>query len=300
MSFAMRSQRFSVLGSVSRTCVARLGTSAIAAALLTVAGCSASSGNGAAGNAASVGQSIHAVIGPEGGELVGAKGSDLEGVHVVIPAGALALPTDIGVATANDGTPLPATALRCGPMFGMTPVGLNLALPASVTVPFDETAIDQSLRFDDEVKVWLHQGDHWGRLQQTACDTGSVTFELKVLDDFAAGVNPPQPTDVVKFRLVPNPKFVRCLAQYPDDDEKAPTADVTVVRGDANDSLRLSARNIKPGLKFDVFTVEHSALDANGAPDAALTFKDVGGNVVGTTVTAQVRHFSRGFVGQTR
>jgi hypothetical protein len=212
-------------------------------------------------------EELSATIGPAGGELTGAKGSAFEGVHVVIPAGALAADTEIKITPATDGTPLPATAVRCGPMFSIAPAGLALAAPASVTLPFDESVIQANDRFDDEVKVWVRAGDHWTRSLQTDSAEGSVTFDLPALTNVAAGVNPPKEEDVVHFHLVPNPKFAKCLAQYPDDPKRAPSADVTVVRGDLNDSLRLRAKYIKPGLKFDLFTVEHSSLKADGTPD---------------------------------
>ncbi len=72
--------------------------------------------------------------------------------------------------------------------------------------------------------------------------------------------------DVVRFDLHPNPQFQRCLAQFPDDAQRAPSVEVIVVRGSQNDSLALRGRNIKPGLKFDLFTVEHTNL----APDATV------------------------------
>jgi len=154
-------------------------------------------------------------------------------------------------------------------MFALEPAGLALAVPASVTLPFDESVIQTNERFDDEVKVWVRDGDHWSRQLQTDSAEGSVTVQLPTLTTVAAGVNPPKPTDVIHFHLDPNPKFLRCLAAYPDDPTRAPSADVTVVRGELNDSLSLQAWNIKPGLKFDMFTVEHSALKADGKPDPA-------------------------------
>src|SRR5262249_20626119 len=66
------------------------------------------------------------------------------------------------------------------------------------------------------------------------------------------------------FDLKPNPKFIHCLAKYPDDPSRPPTARVDVVKGDLNDTLVLHARNIKPNLTFDLFTVQRSTVDANG------------------------------------
>jgi hypothetical protein len=77
------------------------------------------------------------------------------------------------------------------------------------------------------------------------------------------------PGDVVRFDLHPNPQFQRCLAQFPDDAQRAPSVEVTVVRGSQNDGLSLRGRNIKPGLEFDLFTVEHTNLAADGTVDPA-------------------------------
>jgi hypothetical protein len=77
--------------------------------------------------------------------------------------------------------------------------------------------------------------------------------------------------NVAHFELVPNPKFVNCLAQFPGDPHRAPEAEVTVQRGDLNDTLTMHIRNIKPGLAFDLFTVQRSSLLANGKPNPAFT-----------------------------
>jgi hypothetical protein len=214
---------------------------------------------------------LHATVGPQGGELVGAKGSALEGVRVVIPAGALSTETEIHVSPSTDTTPLPVTARRCGPAIAIGPATVSLAIPATVTLPFDETIVSGSDRFDDEVKVWVRNGGKWGQRKQIDSAPGEVTFLLPALTDVAAGVNPPKPQDYARFKLVPNPKFARCLAAYPDDPNRQPVADAVVVRGELNDSLTLRGANIKPGLKFDMFTVEHSPLTAEKTPDPAFS-----------------------------
>ncbi len=84
-----------------------------------------------------------------------------------------------------------------------------------------------------------------------------------------ASENSRAPGDGVRFDLHPNPQFRRCLAQYPDDAQRAPSVEVTVVRGSQNDSLSLRGRNIKPGLKFDLFSVEHTNLAADATVDPA-------------------------------
>ena len=235
-----------------------------------VAACGGGSGAGDA-NAAS--GSLHATIGPSGGELVGAAGSAVDGVHLVIPPGALSADTDITIRPVDSETALPATAVRCGPEFTIEPAGLKLAAPATLTLPFDETTIADHDRFDDEVKVWVLGAGSWGQQLQTDSAAGAVTVQLDTLTIAAAGVNPPAPADIVHLTFKPNPKFAPCLAAD-SASAGAPSVEADVVRGDLNDGLFLRGKNLKPGLKFDLFTVENSALLADGTPDP--NFKNFG------------------------
>jgi hypothetical protein len=68
------------------------------------------------------------------------------------------------------------------------------------------------------------------------------------------------------FDLSLNPKFVNCLAKYPNDPSRLPRASVEVEKGNLNDRLNLHLHNIKPNLAFDMFTVQRSTLDAHGKP----------------------------------
>jgi len=77
--------------------------------------------------------------------------------------------------------------------------------------------------------------------------------------------------DEISFDLVPNPKFVDCLRA---GSHEEPHAHVRVIRGKLNDSLILDLDGIKPALGFDLFTVQHSPLLANGSPDP--NFKNFG------------------------
>jgi hypothetical protein len=70
--------------------------------------------------------------------------------------------------------------------------------------------------------------------------------------------------DEISFKLVPNPKFVDCLRR---SDYEEPTARATVLRGKLNDTLILDLDGIKPGLAFDLFTVQRSPFLADGSPD---------------------------------
>ncbi len=77
--------------------------------------------------------------------------------------------------------------------------------------------------------------------------------------------------NVVRFMLVPNPNVVNCLARFPGDANRPPTAEVTVFKDANNDVLTLTLRNVKPGLGFDLFTVQRSSLLSSGRPDPAFT-----------------------------
>ena len=74
--------------------------------------------------------------------------------------------------------------------------------------------------------------------------------------------------DIADFDLVPNPKFVDCLGV---SGGPTPAAHVTVYREKFNDLLVITAQNIKPGLAFDMFTVQRSNLLANGSPNPNFT-----------------------------
>jgi len=82
-----------------------------------------------------------------------------------------------------------------------------------------------------------------------------------------------QSEDEISFTLVPNPPFVNCLARFPGDPNHPPKAQVTVERGELNDTLVLHLHNIKPNLAFDLFTVQRSNLLANGQPDPDFAVK---------------------------
>jgi hypothetical protein len=75
-------------------------------------------------------------------------------------------------------------------------------------------------------------------------------------------------SDVAHFQLFPNPKFVSCLGV---PGGPTPRAKVTVYRGKLNDTLVIKAENIRPGLAFDMFTVERSNLLSDATPDPLFT-----------------------------
>jgi hypothetical protein len=93
-----------------------------------------------------------------------------------------------------------------------------------------------------------------------------IAAALAVAAVSAVAANGASGTTKTSFDLVPNPKFVNCLAKYPADPTRPPNASVDVQKGDLNDRLTLHLHNIKPNLAFDLFTVQRSTLDAQGKP----------------------------------
>jgi len=74
--------------------------------------------------------------------------------------------------------------------------------------------------------------------------------------------------DEITFNLLPNPAVVDCLRADPFEE---PRARATVIRGKLNDTLILDLDGIKPGLAFDLFTVQNSFFQANGTKDPKFT-----------------------------
>src|SRR5437667_10690540 len=72
----------------------------------------------------------------------------------------------------------------------------------------------------------------------------------------------------IECDLQPNPGVVACLGKA---GWAAPTAHVTVTRGSLNDTLVIKAKNIKPHLAFDMFTVQRSLLLSDGTVDPNFT-----------------------------
>jgi hypothetical protein len=66
---------------------------------------------------------------------------------------------------------------------------------------------------------------------------------------------------VQSFGLKANPPFINCLRSSP---AVTPNAIVTITEGSPNDDLTIFVGGIKPGLTFDLFTVEKSNLTAAG------------------------------------
>lgn len=131
---------------------------------------------------------LSALIGPDGGELVGDEDGPFAGVHVVVPAGALTYEVDLRIEGILDPTPLAETAERVGPQFALLPDDTLFNVPVQVTVPYDMELRGGWDIPDEECRVWFRDGDGWARAEQIASDEASVTVELDGATTFAAGV----------------------------------------------------------------------------------------------------------------
>jgi hypothetical protein len=90
---------------------------------------------------------------------------------------------------------------------------------------------------------------------------------LAVANVASAGiVNGNDKKNVLSFDLEPNPQTVECLRSSYNEE---PRAHATVIRGRLNDTLILDLDGIKPGLQFDLFTVQKSFFGTTGIKDPA-------------------------------
>ncbi|MEH2424210.1 MAG: hypothetical protein V7K48_25860 [Nostoc sp.] len=78
-------------------------------------------------------------------------------------------------------------------------------------------------------------------------------------------------SDETRFELFPNRQFINCMAANPG---VPPRVNAIVKRGNLNDNLTLTLTGFKPGLKFDLFTVQNSPQQAFGTPNP--NFKNFG------------------------
>jgi hypothetical protein len=131
---------------------------------------------------------LTAEIGPEGGEIVGPADTIWAGVHLKVPAGALAATTTITIEAIVDPTPLANDAERVGPQFRITPAAIALAAPVELTVPFDHALRDAFDVPDDDCRVWYRDGDGWSNATQIASTPDTVTVRIDRFTTVAAGV----------------------------------------------------------------------------------------------------------------
>jgi hypothetical protein len=92
----------------------------------------------------------------------------------------------------------------------------------------------------------------------------SAAFTASLMSVAIATSVQAQDPPLARFQLYPNAQFIPCMAADPN---VTPTVDVIVTRGDRNDLMILNLKGFKPGIKFDLFTVEKSFFAADGSKD---------------------------------
>jgi hypothetical protein len=80
-----------------------------------------------------------------------------------------------------------------------------------------------------------------------------------------AAASPSKP-DYTTFSMSPQTSLLNCMK--PDPSSPNPEVEVRVNRQDLNDKATIELRGFKPGLDFDLFTIQHSPQTATGAADA--------------------------------
>ena len=111
---------------------------------------------------------------------------------------------------------------------------------------------------------------YWNR-----SEVGSMLFALTAAIGgviFQPPASAQDKKDEISFDLVANPSFVNCLRK---DSYEEPRARATVIRGKLNDTLILDLDGFKPGLAFDLFTVQRSPFlsDKTSDPNFKTVFK---------------------------
>lgn len=151
------------------------------------------------------GGSTSQLVGPDGGTV-----NTLDGVTIVVPAGAVSTPTFFSVTPRMDFGPnglatfyLPTdasfelTAITVGPTFDLGPDATTLAAPVTVTVPFDPTKVP-SYRASSDVAVYIDSAVVFGgavRSPTTLVDSTHVSTQTSVLGGFSPAVTTSSPCD---------------------------------------------------------------------------------------------------------
>jgi hypothetical protein len=132
--------------------------------------------------------SLRATVGPEGGTLLGEAGSLLSGIALDIPPGALDAPTEVVLQLSVDDVPLQSTAQAIGPLVRIFPEHLALAVPATLTVPFDANTVAAAGETPEDCKVWQRDGDGWAQRAQVTSTEETVSVEISAFEPAAAGL----------------------------------------------------------------------------------------------------------------
>jgi hypothetical protein len=140
--------------------------------------------------------------------------------------------------------------------------------------------VDNATRFDIELELLALGRTHDDDAQNPYLAKGTVMRKLVLRSVIAlaiaavAGVGANaalannSKVSSTTFSLFPAAANLPCLQKSA---HKVPTATATVTRGSLNDTLVLKLAGFKPGLDFDLFTVQNSNQTATGGPVTGFT-----------------------------
>ena len=149
-----------------------------AACLLLALGACGGGGDGGGGTGTS---SAGTVVGAAGGTVTGPNGAT-----IVIPPGALATETTIGIEESSAGAPaLPPGLTVRGPMYAFTPHGTTFAVPVTLTLPFDASAIPSG---SGPAFYKTNAQNEWERVSAATFGAGTVTAQITSFSNGQAGI----------------------------------------------------------------------------------------------------------------
>lgn len=105
-------------------------------------------------------------------------------------------------------------------------------------------------------------------LRRTGASVAAAAAAAAALTGAVASAHPAAASSKT-FSLLPAGKTLACLTAP----GKTPRATATVVNTGPNQTMKLTVSGIKPGLDFDLFTVEKSPFNAAGQPNPAFDGK---------------------------
>ena len=160
-------------------------------------------------------------VGPAGGVIEGAAGTELEGLKLEIPAGALNSAVTIDAAFTDEEPELGPASNFVGPSFQFFPRAQAFAKPVKVTVPVAPTTLDSFGQTTETCLMWIRAADErWSQATPVSFTETLVTAETSTLVQAAVGVKltlitiPPHPltlacTNPAGFCVDVNPEQLR-------------------------------------------------------------------------------------------
>lgn len=160
-------------------------------------------------------------VGPAGGVIEGAAGSDFEGVRLEIPARALTSPVTIDAVFTDEEPELGPGSHFVGPSFEFSPRAQPFSKPVKLTLPVAPTRLVRLEQTTADCLMWLRAADAtWGQATPVSTTESSVTVEATTLVQAAVGAKsqlvsaPPHPltrpcTDPAGFCVDVNPEKLK-------------------------------------------------------------------------------------------